>query len=168
MLSQLMSSADLMQFFNSNPFVQQTAQSNQLPSVNQFNDELYKAQWYLVPASNELNRAVPSVAMHVPDVWQLGITGKGVVVTVIDDGLEWNHTDLIGNYDPDASTDINGRDDDPSPAYSGENAHGTRCGGEIAMEANNRKCGVGVAFNSRLGGKSKTALLHSFVYCDFC
>lgn len=29
---------------------------------------------------------------------------------MIDDGLEWNHTDLIKNYDPEASIDINGRD----------------------------------------------------------
>ncbi|KFW91561.1 Neuroendocrine convertase 1, partial [Phalacrocorax carbo] len=30
--------------------------------------------------------------------------------------------------------------------------HGTRCAGEIAMQANNRKCGVGVAYNSKVGG----------------
>lgn len=31
--------------------------------------------------------------------------------------------------------------------------HGTRCAGEIAMQANNHKCGVGVAYNSKVGGK---------------
>lgn len=31
-------------------------------------------------------------------VWQKGITGKGVVITVLDDGLEWNHTDIYDNY----------------------------------------------------------------------
>lgn len=36
--------------------------------------------------------------------------------------------------------------------FPGMNGHGTRCGGEIAMEANNRKCGVGVAFESSIGG----------------
>ena len=30
--------------------------------------------------------------------------------------------------------------------------HGTRCAGEIAMAANNHKCGVGVAYNAALGG----------------
>lgn len=34
----------------------------------------------------------------------------------------------------------------------GMNGHGTRCAGEIAMEANNRKCGVGVAFEASVGG----------------
>lgn len=32
--------------------------------------------------------------------------------------------------------------------------HGTRCAGEIAMQADNNKCGVGVAYNSKVGGKS--------------
>jgi len=31
-------------------------------------------------------------------VWQKGITGRGVVITVLDDGLEWNHTDIYANY----------------------------------------------------------------------
>ena len=30
--------------------------------------------------------------------------------------------------------------------------HGTRCAGEVAMMANNRKCGVGVAHNAKIGG----------------
>ena len=33
-------------------------------------------------------------------------------------------------------------------------SHGTRCAGEIAAQANNSICGVGVAFNSRIGGKN--------------
>lgn len=32
------------------------------------------------------------------------------------------------------------------------NRHGTRCAGEIAMEADNKKCGVGVAFAASIGG----------------
>lgn len=31
-------------------------------------------------------------------MWQKGFTGKGVVITVLDDGLEWNHTDIYANY----------------------------------------------------------------------
>jgi len=33
--------------------------------------------------------------------------------------------------------------------------HGTRCAGEIAMIANNGKCGVGVAYNAMIGGMEK-------------
>ena len=31
--------------------------------------------------------------------------------------------------------------------------HGNRCGGVIAASANNSQCGIGVAFNAKLGGK---------------
>ena len=31
--------------------------------------------------------------------------------------------------------------------------HGTSCAGIIAMEKNNNKCGVGVAFNSKITGQ---------------
>lgn len=32
-------------------------------------------------------------------------------------------------------------------------SHGTRCAGEVAAEANNGICGVGVSFNASVGGK---------------
>ena len=36
--------------------------------------------------------------MNVLGAWALGYTGKGIVVTILDDGIEHNHTDLIQNY----------------------------------------------------------------------
>ncbi|KPP78122.1 hypothetical protein Z043_102412 [Scleropages formosus] len=41
---------------------------------------------------------------------------------------------------------------DPMPLRDADNGHGTRCAGEVAMEANNSFCGVGIAFNARIGG----------------
>ena len=38
------------------------------------------------------------VDMNVQQAWTEGITGKGVVVTILDDGLEINHPDLTRNY----------------------------------------------------------------------
>lgn len=35
-----------------------------------------------------------------------------------DDGIEKDHPDLIRNYDPLSSTDINDGDSDPNPRYS--------------------------------------------------
>ena len=32
-------------------------------------------------------------------------------------------------------------------------SHGTRCAGEIASAGNNGVCGVGVAYNARIGGE---------------
>jgi len=36
--------------------------------------------------------------MNVVDAWRQGITGKGVVVTILDDGLEKDHPDIVRNY----------------------------------------------------------------------
>lgn len=36
--------------------------------------------------------------MNVIPAWKEGITGKGVVVTILDDGLESDHPDLEHNY----------------------------------------------------------------------
>jgi subtilisin family serine protease len=36
--------------------------------------------------------------MNVQPAWNEGITGMGVVVTILDDGLEKDHPDLFRNY----------------------------------------------------------------------
>ena len=71
--------------------------------------------------------------MNVEGAWRQGVTGKGVAVTILDDGIEKDHPDLIRNYDPLASTDINDNDSDPQPRYdfSDSNRHGTRCAGQV-------------------------------------
>ncbi len=45
----------------------------------------------------------------------LGYSGKGVKITILDDGIEWKHPDLITNYAGAASYDINDSDENPSP-----------------------------------------------------
>ena len=79
--------------------------------------------------------------MNVQGAWELGISGQGVAVTILDDGIEKDHPDLIRNYDPLASTDINDNDSDPQPRYdfSDSNRHGTRCAGEVRIPKNVQK-----------------------------
>ncbi|KAJ8260792.1 hypothetical protein COCON_G00165150 [Conger conger] len=122
------------------------------PADKLFDDPMWNQQWYL--QDTRTSPSQPKLDLHVIPVWKKGITGKGVVITVLDDGLEWNHTDIYPNYDPAASYDFNDNDPDPFPRYdsTNENKHGTRCAGEIAMQADNNKCGVGVAYNSKVGG----------------
>lgn len=36
--------------------------------------------------------------MNVAPAWQKGYTGKGVVVSILDDGIQTNHPDLVQNY----------------------------------------------------------------------
>lgn len=117
-----------------------------------YDDSQFPDQWYLYDSRTMTD--LPKLDLHVIPVWAKNITGRGVVVTIIDDGLESNHSDLYKNYDPEASYDFNDNDPDPFPRYdpTNENKHGTRCAGEVAMMANNKKCGVGVAYNARIGG----------------
>ncbi|XP_068612958.1 furin-like [Brachionichthys hirsutus] len=109
-------------------------------------DPDFSKQWYLsTPTHQDLNTKV---------AWAEGYTGRGVVVTILDDGIEKDHPDLNSNYDPEASYDVNDGDADPQPRYTqrNENRHGTRCAGEVAAVANNGVCGVGVAYNAKIGG----------------
>ncbi|XP_070212344.1 furin-like protease kpc-1 isoform X2 [Littorina saxatilis] len=111
-----------------------------------FNEPKWPQMWYL-------NRG-KGLDMNVRTAWELGYTGKGIVVTILDDGIETDHPDLADNYDEAASYDVNGHDPNPQPRYdhSNENRHGTRCAGEVAAKANNSYCIVGVAYNARIGG----------------
>ncbi|XP_069137192.1 furin-like protease kpc-1 isoform X1 [Argopecten irradians] len=111
-----------------------------------FNDPKWPRMWYLHRGEG--------LDMNVQSAWDQGVTGKGVVVTILDDGIEKDHPDLARNYDKNASYDVNSHDPDPQPRYdyTNENRHGTRCAGEVAAHANNNICSVGVAYEASIGG----------------
>ncbi|XP_044065359.1 furin-like protease kpc-1 isoform X2 [Siniperca chuatsi] len=117
-----------------------------------FNDPLWPMQWELF-AQGEYNSS--GFDLNVMPVWSNNITGNGVVVSIIDDGVDHANKDLKKNFEALASFDLcasHGLSHDPMPVRDEENSHGTRCAGEVAMEANNSYCGVGIAFNARIGG----------------
>ncbi|XP_059607513.1 neuroendocrine convertase 1-like [Phlebotomus argentipes] len=121
------------------------------PPDQEFNDELWQNEWYLKDTRNQ--PGLPKLDLNVLPVYERGITGRGVRVAVLDDGVEYTHDDLAANFDPEISWDCNHDSPDPRPNFQDlVNSHGTRCAGEIAMVANNHKCGVGVAFGARIGG----------------
>ena len=107
-------------------------------------DLFFHLQWYLAKAKPTMN---------VQPVWEMGVSGKGVVVSILDDGLQYTHPDLRSNYDPHASFDYNGEDTDPSPRLdvANTNKHGTRCAGEVAAVKNDL-CITGVAYDVSIGG----------------
>ncbi|XP_072899632.1 PC3-like endoprotease variant B isoform X1 [Hemitrygon akajei] len=119
-----------------------------------FNDPLWPSQWVLFNSGQ--TPGPKGFDINVMPAWKKNITGAGVVVTIIDDGVDHRNTDLKKNYDPDASFDFNDYFDekhDPVPnAKNEQNGHGTKCAGEVAMEANNSFCGVGIAYNANIGG----------------
>ncbi|XP_050403220.2 furin-like protease kpc-1 isoform X2 [Patella vulgata] len=118
------------------------------PTADNLNDNLYGAQWYLHGGGKG------GYDMNVIPAWKKGYSGRDVVISILDDGIERTHPDLKENYDPYASYDVNSHDNDPMPRYdpTDENRHGTRCAGEVSAVANNTVCGVGIAPHSRIGG----------------
>ena len=112
-------------------------------------DPYWRHQWYM---SCDHSCAEGDFHLNVEAAWRDGVTGKGVVVTVVDDGIEWDHPDLTRNYDQHASYDVKDGDSDPKPRYDLRESHGTMCAGQISAEANNTACGIGVAPDSRIGG----------------
>uniref|UniRef100_A0AAV2J468 P/Homo B domain-containing protein n=1 Tax=Knipowitschia caucasica TaxID=637954 RepID=A0AAV2J468_KNICA len=113
-----------------------------------FNDPRYPQQWHL---HNDVNRGMD---INVTGLWERNITGQGVTVVVVDDGVEHTHQDIQPNYSPEGSYDLNSNDPDPMPhpdSHS-DNHHGTRCAGEIAAVPNNSFCAVGVAYGSKVAG----------------
>ncbi|XP_041090892.1 proprotein convertase subtilisin/kexin type 7 [Polyodon spathula] len=113
-----------------------------------FNDPRYPKQWHLH------NKVRAGMDINVTAVWEHNVTGAGVTVVVVDDGVQHTLKDIQPNYSPEGSYDLNSNDPDPMPHpdANNDNHHGTRCAGEIAAVPNNSYCAVGVAFGSRVAG----------------
>lgn len=105
-------------------------------------DPLYSSQWHL--------HSVPGVSVNAHVAWNMGLTGKGVVIGVVDDGLQHRHPDLQPNYDSRHSWDFNQNNGDPSPG--GRDGHGTSAAGVAAAARNNGHCGSGVAPEATIVG----------------
>ncbi|XP_032804422.1 neuroendocrine convertase 2 [Petromyzon marinus] len=116
------------------------------------NDPLFSKQWYLINTGQADGK--PGLDLNVVEAWELGYTGKGVTIAIMDDGIDYLHPDLAANYHAEASYDFSSNDPFPYPRYTDDwfNSHGTRCAGEVSAVANNNVCGVGVAYNSRVAG----------------
>ena len=77
--------------------------------------------------------------VNADQVWELGYTGEGVVVAVVDSGVNYDHLDLAdhlwdgGEEFPHHGYDIVNDDDDPMD----DKGHGTHCAGTV--------CGDGTA-----------------------
>jgi len=82
--------------------------------------------------------------INAPRVWQEGITGKGVLVGIIDSGVNYNHLDLQGNMWQHPDYPYHGYNfwDDDYDSMDPVN-HGTHCAGIVAGNgAGGRHTGV--------------------------
>uniref|UniRef100_A0A8B9LZ52 Proprotein convertase subtilisin/kexin type 6 n=1 Tax=Astyanax mexicanus TaxID=7994 RepID=A0A8B9LZ52_ASTMX len=115
------------------------------PNFIYFNDPKWSNMWYIHCSDNSRCRS----EMNILAAWQRGYTGRNIVITILDDGIERNHPDLALNYVSTPSFLPISLYDSRSCSLS---RHGTRCAGEVAAVANNSHCIVGIAHNARIGG----------------
>ena len=118
-------------------------------------------QWFLID-ENE-----PSFDIRVKGAWERDVTGAGVVIGVLDQGVELNHPDLSANVNANLSFDFLDHDFDPNPVFSDE-AHGVAVAGLAAGRGGNDIgiCGVAPLANLaslRLGFDSVPSTEADFV-----
>lgn len=112
-------------------------------------DPLAAQQWHLA----KINTA----GVHTCALNATTCRGDGILVGVLDDGLEIAHEDLQANVSPQKSRNFNISDSndpayyDPTPTAA-DSAHGTAVGGLIAAVGNNGKGVMGIAPNAKLAG----------------
>ncbi|MEH2271564.1 MAG: S8 family peptidase [Nostoc sp.] len=103
--------------------------------------------------------------VKAPEVWAHGYTGKGVVVAVVDTGVDYNHEDLKNNIWTNSKEIAgNGIDDDGNGYIDDnygwnfadknnntldDNGHGTHVSGTIAGENNNYGV-TGIAYDAKI------------------
>jgi GT2 family glycosyltransferase/subtilisin-like proprotein convertase family protein len=107
------------------------------------NDPLLDEQWHLKDRAAEIGGS------NVRAAWPL-TEGAGVVIGIVDDGLQGAHPDLSANYSAPLSWDFNGNDADPTP--TGDDAHGTAAAGVAAARGGNAIGVSGVAPKATLAG----------------
>lgn len=75
-------------------------------AIEEVVDPLYEKQW-------QLHDDAGSVRADL--AWKLGYTGKGVVIAIVDDGVDTKHPDIRENFLPEASYNYNRNIESPDP-----------------------------------------------------
>ena len=123
-------------------------------SIDLRTDPLYQYQWHLNNTGQTnfaTNAGTSGADLNIDTVIVSGVTGSGVIVNVVDSGLEIAHEDLVDNIVANGSYDFTNDDNDPtSSANTGD--HGTSVAGIIAAKGWNNKGGRGVAPDAKLIG----------------
>tara|TARA_B100001059_G_scaffold183680_1_gene185116 strand:+ start:578 stop:10978 length:10401 start_codon:yes stop_codon:yes gene_type:complete len=116
-------------------------------------DPLYQYQWHLNNTGQKnfaQSGGREGFDLNIDSVIVDGYSGNGVVVAVLDEGLELAHEDLVDNI-VSGSYDFLNSDTDPTNSNN-DGDHGTSVAGIIAAKGWNNKGGRGVAPNASLIG----------------
>lgn len=120
-------------------------------------DPFFPRQWHL--QNNGQSGGTKGADLRVVGPWAAGLTGRGIRIGFVDDGVESVHPDLVANARPDLGHDYRDGDDDPSPdgvagidnhGQPRADSHGTAVAGIASAAGDNRLGVTGVAYRSTL------------------
>jgi subtilisin family serine protease len=106
---------------------------------------LFSSAWHLYNNGTS-PFSVMGIDHNAQPVWNQGVTGAGVTVAVIDEGVMRQHEDLISNEKTGYSYNFVSKTSDPTPPIA--ESHGTKVAGVI-LATNNHLGSVGVAHQAR-------------------
>jgi hypothetical protein len=120
---------------------QRTIETLMLPSDPYFpnpNDPSQMGQWHLLNLGQEVGNpdfqnifGLAGEDINVVPAWNLGYTGAGILVGVIDDGVQMTHPDLRGNIHPFFRFNALNGTSDANPGNLLTPSHGTATAGLI-------------------------------------
>ena len=96
-------------------------------------DPSFNSQWHLK------NNLVPIADINAEGAWNLGFTGAGVTVAIIEGGWQTSHPDLAANFNAAASQ-----------TTSTGTSHASSCAGVVCATEGNGIGGVGLAYGAML------------------
>jgi subtilisin-like proprotein convertase family protein len=99
------------------------------------NDPLFPQEWHLV------NAQVPLFDVNCEPAWDLGFTGLGVIIGIVEGGWQYDHPDLAANFAFDATQ-----------AGGSATSHGTAVAGVAAARGNNALGVAGIAYEAQVSG----------------
>ena len=74
------------------PITQNISASRAMAERFGFTDPKFPEQWHIV------NDEFPEHMMNVSGVWEMGFKGKGIISSLVDDGLDYESEDLSANF----------------------------------------------------------------------
>ncbi len=105
------------------------------------------SQWYLYDTSSAV------ASLNISSIWD-DYNGSGVTIGIVDDGVEYDHPDLVANADPSQGRNFVGHQtttpNDGRP-YDGSDRHGTTVAG-VAAGSDNSVGVVGIAYGATVAG----------------
>lgn len=115
------------------------------------NDPKFPDQWHLQNTGQ--TSGVSGEDVNITGAWN-AYKGTGIVIGIVDDGLDWSHPDLDDYYESTLDYDYCQDDGDPSPASN--KAHGTASAGVAAGVGDNN---LGVSGSAPMAGLAGLKLI---------